>query len=152
MTAADATTANPLANSHDTRLWVERTGERRYVGHNSRGAVVELGDIKYPGAFTPGELLKIALAGCSGLSVDHAIARRLGDDVALTIEVGGMADEDEDRYPALAERLVVDMSSLSQEDRTRLLAVMNRAIVEHCTVGRTVKAGATVTVTVDGEG
>ena len=153
MTATDATAAtNPLANAHDTRLWVERTGERRYVGHNSRGGVVEIGDIKYPDAFTPGELLKLALAGCSGLSADHAIARRLGDDVAVTVEVGGMADQDDDRYPALAERLVVDMSSLSQEDRDRLLVVVNRAIDEHCTVGRTVKAGATVTLTVDGEG
>ncbi len=152
MTTTDTTTADPLANAHGTRLWAERTGERRYVGHNSRGATVEIGDIKYDGAFTPGELLKIALAGCSGLSSDHAIARRLGDDVAVTIEVGGLSDAHEDRYPALAERLVVDMSSLSPDDRARLLVVINRAIDEHCTVGRTLKAGATVALTVDAEG
>jgi uncharacterized OsmC-like protein len=139
------------ANAGDTRLWVERTGTRRYVGHSSRGARVEIGDISYDEAFTPGELLKIALAGCSGLSADAAMARRLGDDVDVTIEVGGLSDEAEDRYPALAERLVVDLSGLEPDARDRLLTVMHRAIDQHCTVGRTLQAGAQVELTVVGE-
>lgn len=153
MSTTDAPlTTDALANAGDTRLWVERVGHRRYVGRNSRGASVEIGDIKYDEAFTPGELLKIALAGCSGLSGDNAMSRRLGEDVAVTIEVGGLSHPDEDRYPALAERLVVDLSSLDEAERERLLVVLNRAIDEHCTVGRTLKAGATVTLTIDGEG
>jgi len=139
------------ANAGGTRLWVERTGTRRYVGRSSRGASVEIGDIAYEGAFTPGELMKIALAGCSGLASDAAIARRLGDDVPVTIEVEGLADADEDRYPALAEKLVVDLSSLDQAARERLLTVVHRAIEQHCTVGRTLQAGATVDLTVVGE-
>jgi uncharacterized OsmC-like protein len=138
------------ANAAGTRLWVERTGTRRYVGHNSRGASVEIGDISYENAFTPGELLKIALAGCSGLSSDVAVARRLGDDVEVTIEVEGLADEN-DSYPVLTERLTVDLSSLDPEQRDRLLTVMHRAIDQHCTVGRTLKAGAEVELTVVGE-
>lgn len=153
MTTTDAArSTDPLANAGDTRLWVERVGHRRYVGHNSRGASVEIGDMTYGDVFTPGELLKVALAGCSGLSSDFAMSRRLGDDVAATIEVGGLADEAEDRYPALAERLVVDLAGLADDERERLLVVLNRAIEEHCTVGRTLKAAATVTLTVDGEG
>lgn len=139
------------ANAGGTRLWVERTGSRRYVGRSSRGASVEIGDISYEGAFTPGELLKIALAGCSGLSSDAALARRLGDDVPVTIEVEGLAGDAEDRYPALAERLVVDLSSLDPAARERLLTVVHRAIDQHCTVGRTLTAGATVDLTVVGE-
>jgi uncharacterized OsmC-like protein len=139
------------ANAAGTRLWVERTGTRRYVGHNSRGASVEIGDISYENAFTPGELLKIALAGCSGLSSDVAVARRLGDDVDVTIEVEGLADDENDRYPVLTERLTVDLSSLDPEQRDRLLTVMHRAIDQHCTVGRTLKAGAEVELTVVGE-
>jgi uncharacterized OsmC-like protein len=138
------------ANAAGTRLWVERTGNRRYVGNNSRGASVEIGDISYENAFTPGELLKIALAGCSGLSSDVAVARRLGDDVEVTIEVEGLADEN-DSYPVLTERLTVDLSSLDPEQRDRLLTVMHRAIDQHCTVGRTLKAGAEVELTVVGE-
>jgi uncharacterized OsmC-like protein len=140
-----------LQNAHDTRLWVERIGNRRYVGHNSRGARVEIGDIKYEGAFTPGELAKIALAGCSGLSADAALTRRLGDDVAVTIEVGGMSDPDENLYPELVENLVVDLSSLDADARARLVTVLQRAIDANCTVGRTLKAGASVELTVTGE-
>jgi len=147
---ASASGAEPR-NAGGTRLWVERTGSRRYVGRSSRGARVEIGDIAYDEAFTPGELLKIALAGCSGLSSDAAIARRLGDDVAVTIEVEGPSDEAEDRYPALAERLVVDLSGLEPDARERLLTVVHRAIEQHCTVGRTLQTGASVDLTVVGE-
>lgn len=140
-----------LQNAQDTRLWVERIGHRRFVGHNSRGARVEIGDIKYEGAFTPGELAKIALAGCSGLSADAALTRRLGDDVAVTIEVGGMSDPDENLYPELVENLVVDLSSLDADARARLVTVLQRAIDANCTVGRTLKAGASVELTVTGE-
>lgn len=152
MTSTTDAATNPLANLGDTRLWVERVGERRYVGHNSRGARVEVGDIKYPEAFTPGELLKISLAACGGLTADRALARRLGDDVAVTIEVGGLADPASDRYPALAERLVVDLSGLPDDERAKLLVVLHRAIEEHCTVARTLHAGATTSLTVEGEG
>jgi len=151
MTTQDQTEATTPQNANDTRLWVERTGGRRYVGHNSRGASVEIGDISYDEAFTPGELLKIALAGCSGLSADNAVARRLGDDVAVTIDVEGLADDDEDRYPRLVERFSVDLSGLEPDQRERLLTVMHRAIDQHCTVGRTLKAGAEVELTVVGE-
>ncbi|WP_146842705.1 OsmC family protein [Cellulomonas composti] len=147
-----ATTAESTpANAGGTRLWVERIGPRRYVGHSSRGARVEIGDISYQQAFTPGELLKIALAGCSGLSADVALARRLGDDVEVSIDVAGLADDEEDRYPTISERLVVDLSGLEPDARARLLTVMQRAIDQHCTVGRTLKAGAAVDLTVDGE-
>jgi len=152
MTSTDTHPADPMANADDTHLWVERTGHRRYVGHSSRGASVEIGDIEYEGAFTPGELLKLALAGCTGLTGDNALSRRLGEDVAVTIEVGGPNQGEEDRYPALAERLVVDLSGLADDERERLLVVLNRAVAEHCTVSRTLAAGATVTLTIDGEG
>jgi uncharacterized OsmC-like protein len=139
------------ANAAGTRLWVERTGARRYVGHNSRGARVEIGDISYDEAFTPGELMKIALAGCSGLASDVAVARRLGDDVDVTIEVEGLADDESDSYPKLTERFTVDLSGLEPDQRDRLLTVMHRAIDQHCTVGRTLKAGAGIELTVVGE-
>jgi len=142
---------DPMANAGDTALWVERVGTRRYVGHSSRGARVEIGSVGDEGAFSPGELLKIALAGCAGLTADFPLSRRLGDDVPVTIRVGGPGDPDEDRYPALAEEIVVDLSGLEPEVRERLVAVVHRAIAEHCTVGRTLAAGAQVRTTLVGE-
>lgn len=153
MTTTDTTpSADPMANPVDARLWVERIGHRRYTGYNDRGARVEIGNTGDEGVFGPVELMKIALAGCAGLTGDNALSRRLGDDVAVTIEVGGMTDGSADRVPAFAERLVVDLSSLADDERETLLVVLHRAIEEHCTVSRTLEAGATVTLTVDGEG
>ena len=142
---------DPLANAGDTQLWIERTGTRRWVGHSSRGAVVQIGSVGDPEAFSPGELLKIALAGCSGLTTDAPLARRLGPDYAATIRVGGMALRPEDRYPALADEITVDLSGLDQAEKAKLLVILQRAVDEHCTVGRTLNAGATTTFTVAGE-
>ncbi|CQD10550.1 OsmC family protein [Mycobacterium lentiflavum] len=127
-----------------TELWVERTGTRRYTGHSSRGAQVLVGSEDVDGVFTPGELLKIALAACSGMSSDQPLARRLGDDYHAVIRVSGDADREEEVYPLLSETLELDLSGLSADDRERLLVVVNRAIDLVCTVGRTLKAGTTV--------
>lgn len=132
------------------RLWVERTGTRTYTGFSTRGAQVAMGPVEAGAVFTPGELLKVALAGCVGMSSDHALARRLGDDMAVTVEVEGPSDPQEDRYPALHERLVVDLSGLDDAARDRLLTVVRRAVAEHCTVGRTLEAGAEIDLEVTG--
>jgi uncharacterized OsmC-like protein len=125
-------------------LWVERTGVRRYTGHSSRGAEVLVGSEDVDGVFTPGELMKIALAACSGMSSDQPLARRLGDDYQATVRVSGAADRDEERYPLLEEVLEVDLSGLSEEEAQRLEIVVNRAIDVVCTVGRTLKSGTKV--------
>ena len=128
-----------------TDLWVERTGVRRYTGHSSRGAEVLVGSEDVEGVFTPGELMKIALAACSGMSSDHPLARRLGDDYQATIRVSGDADREQEVYPLLDEALEVDLSGLSDEEKQRVLIVVERAIDQVCTVGRTLKAGTKVT-------
>jgi uncharacterized OsmC-like protein len=123
---------------------VERTGVRRYTGYSSRGAEVLIGSEDVDGVFTPGELMKIALAACSGMSSDQPLARRLGDDYQATLRVSGAADRDEERYPLLEETLEVDLSGLSEEEAQRLEVVVNRAIDLVCTVGRTLKSGTKV--------
>ncbi len=128
-----------------TDLWVERTGVRSYTGRSSRGAEVSIGSVTDEGVFTPGELMKIALAGCAGLSSDQPLRRRLGDDYPAVIRVSGAADRDQERYPHLAEKLEIDLSGLSAEDRQRLLVVVTRAVDQVCTVGRTLKSGTEVT-------
>ncbi|GAA2726665.1 OsmC family protein [Cellulomonas aerilata] len=134
------------------QLWVERTGTRTYTGRSSRGAEVLIGPAEAGAVFTPGELLKIALAGCSGMTADAALARRLGDDVAVVVRVSGQSDPAEDRYEHLREEMVVDLSGLDDTAKARLLTVVNRAIESHCTVARTLTNGATVELTIEGEG
>jgi uncharacterized OsmC-like protein len=127
-----------------TELWVERTGVRRYTGRSSRGAEVLVGSEDVEGVFTPGELLKIALAACSGMSSDHPLRNRLGDDYDAVIKVSGPADRDQERYPLLEERLELDLSVLSEAEVAKLTTIVERSIDKVCTVGRTLKSGTEV--------
>ncbi|MCZ4518619.1 OsmC family protein [Rhodococcus ruber] len=135
--------------STPTNLWVERTGTRRYTGRSSRGAEVLIGSESVEGVFTPGELLKIALAACTGMSSDVPLSRRLGDDYSATVEVSGAADRENELYPELNEILRVDISAMDPDAQQRLLTVVERAIDKVCTVGRTLKAGTTINLDID---
>ncbi|WP_054814316.1 OsmC family protein [Nocardia arizonensis] len=141
-TAAPASTADAAP----TTLWVERTGTREYVGRSSRGAEVLVGSQGVPGRFTPGELLKIALAACTGLSADLPLARRLGGSFDATIRVSGDADRENEVYPQFDEVFELDLSELDEQARERLLVTVQRAVDKVCTVGRTLKAGSKVTL------
>ena len=99
-----------------TELWVERTGVRRYTGHSTRGAQVLVGNEDVEGVFTPGELMKIALAACSGMASDQPLQRSLGEDYQATIKVSGAADREQERYPLLEENLELDLSGLSEDE------------------------------------
>ncbi|ORM37391.1 hypothetical protein BFL43_04335 [Williamsia sp. 1135] len=148
----DMSATEPVASEqHATELWVQRTGSRRYTGRSSRGAEVLIGSQDVEGVFTPGELLKIALAACTGMSSDKPLSRRLGDDYDATVRVAGDADRDNEVYPALSEVLEVDLSELDPEAAKRLLVVVERAVDAVCTVGRTLKAGTTVDLRIDAE-
>lgn len=144
--ADDATAQTPA-----TELWVERTGVRRYVGKSSRGAEVLVGSADVEGVFTPGELLKIALAACTGMSTDRPLARRLGDEYDATVRVSGDADRENETYPELNEILELDLSELEDDARERLLVVARRSVDQVCTVGRTIKAGAVVNLDITTE-
>ncbi|AWG50263.1 OsmC family protein [Mycobacteroides abscessus subsp. abscessus] len=108
-----------------------------------------IGSETVDGVFTPGELLKIALAACSGMSSDQPLARRLGEDYRVRIEVSGPADREQERYPVLDEKMVIDLSGLTSEERQRVLTVVERAVDQVCTVGRTLKAGAEVNFSIE---
>ena len=131
-----------------TELWVERTGVRRYTGRSSRGAEVLVGSEDVDGVFTPGELLKIALAACSGMSSDHPLRSRLGDDYEAVIKVSGAADREQERYPLIEEKLEVDLSGLTSDEVRKLVVIVERSIEKVCTVGRTLKTGTEITFAV----
>lgn len=135
-------------SAHADGLWADRVGPLRYTGHNSRGASVRMGPAGAGDVFTPGELLKIALAGCAGMSADHSLARRLGEDVPITVHVSGPKHPRDERYPALREELVVDLSALDPADRDRVVTVVRRAIDRNCTVGRTLERGTDLDLTI----
>ncbi|MEZ5150672.1 OsmC family protein [Rhodococcus zopfii] len=140
--------ADQTPDTPPTELWVERTGTRRYTGRSSRGAEVLIGSDTVEGVFTPGELLKIALAACTGMSSDFPLSRRLGDDYDATIKVSGAADRENEVYPHLEEELILDLSELDAAAQQRLLTLVERSVDKVCTVGRTLKTGTKVSLTI----
>lgn len=137
----DDTSQNPPAA---TELRVERAGTRRYVGLSTRGARVEIGSADVEGVFTPGELLKIALASCTAMASDFTVSRRLGEDYEATVRVAGDADREAERYPRLEETYELDLSGLDPAMRDRLLDMIRRSVDKACTVGRTLQSGTEV--------
>jgi len=129
---------------------VARTGPRTYEGMNKRGSTVRIGPADVEGTFTPGELLKLALIGCAGMSADRVAARRLGDDFAMTVWAHGRSDHDENRYRRIDEELLVDLSGLEPGERATLIDIMQKAIQRGCTVARTIEGSVELGTTIDG--
>jgi uncharacterized OsmC-like protein len=128
---------------------VTRTGSRTYEGMNERGSTVSIGPVEAEGHFTPGELLKLALVGCAGMSADKVVARRLGDDFEMTVWGHGMSNPD-NRYDRVDEELLVDLSVLDDAERAKLIEIMVKAIDRGCTVARSVHGSIELATTVDG--
>lgn len=147
----DATTPPEGDDPPPRALWAERQGRPVYVARNERGAEVRIGSKDTEGVFSPGELLKIALATCTALSADHVLRNRLGDDFPAVVGVSSRGVEGENRYGHLDVELLLDLAALTEERRARLPERVERTSGRLCTVGRTLKAGATYDVTVTHE-
>ncbi|WP_281858929.1 OsmC family protein [Salana multivorans] len=131
-------------------LYVERTGPIAWTGHNGRGAEVLIGKEGAPGVFSPGELLAIAVAGCTGMSAEGRITSELGDGVAMTVGVERVPEPFENRYARFVVELVVSGPEVEGQDasrRTRMLTTAQAGIAAHCTVSRTLEAGAPAAAT-----
>lgn len=128
-----------------------RTGTRTFEGRNMRDATVQIGPAEVPGHFTPGELLKIALASCVGMSADSVISRRLGDDFESVVWAHGTSDDEENLYFAIDKEMLLDLDALEEPDRKKLAAIIGKAVERSCTVSRSVQGSIRLTKTVNGE-
>lgn len=130
---------------------VVRTGPRTYEGMNERGSTVRIGPADAEDCFTPGELLKLALIGCAGMSADRVTARRLGDGFAMTIWAHGRSEREGNRYRRIEEEVLVDLTALEPGERATLIDVMEKAIERGCTVARSVEGSIELATTIDGD-
>lgn len=119
------------------RLWVERNKDGSWDAFSDDGAHIKFG--KGRGVFTPGDLMKIALASCAALSSQFAIEHTLGDGKGAKIVVDGTYDADSDAYINFNEQVVVDATDakLSEEDADKLKERVTRHIEKGCTVKHT---------------
>lgn len=131
-------------------LSVERVGERQYKATNARGATVSIG---YGlGQWSPGELLKIALAGCNTLSAEARLARVLGPDFQMGATVDGVYNKEENRFESLTVELLPDFKDLDEETVAAATARAHRAIDRSCTVGRSLSASVECDAIITNEG
>lgn len=119
------------------RLWVERNKDGSWDAFSDDGAHIKFG--KGKGVFTPGDLMKIALAGCAALSSQFAIEHTLGEGKGAQIVVDGQYDPEDDAYTSFDEQVVVDATdaNLSDEDADKLKERVTRHIDKGCTVKHT---------------
>jgi uncharacterized OsmC-like protein len=129
-----------------TALWVERVAPRVYVGRSQRGGQILIGpaDSGIDGVFSPGELLKLALAGCAAMTADSRVSDVLGPDTPVTVAIDGTKHESVDRYEHFDEKFIVDTSSLYDDARAKFKERVERAISRGCTVGLTISNGAEI--------
>ena len=117
-------------------LYLQRTGVREYVARNQDGAEILVGH--GPGRFSPGDLLKLAIAGCNAMSSDARMAARLGDDFEQFVGVSADYDQQNDRFTHVDVELVQDLSALSDEEIADLEHRANAAIERNCTIAHSV--------------
>lgn len=130
----------------DASVWADRAGTRSLVGHNMRGVEIPIGAGE--GEIDPGELLRLALIGCAGMSIDQVVGRRLGEDFAMRLWVHDGSDPATNRFPEIHEQIQLDLEGLDAAGLERLRTVIDRAIEARCTVQRTVVPGVPVDHTV----
>ena len=116
MTTEQTPAPDITKNAGDTELWVERTGKRLLHGPQLARRRGEHRQRRGRGRVQPGRAAEDRARRLQrAVAPTPSCAHRLGDDVDVTIKVSGMSDDDEDRYPAFAEELVVDLSALDAE-------------------------------------
>lgn len=131
-----------------TPVEVRRTGQRSFTATNGRGGEVEIGTDGAADSFTPGELLLAAIAGCSAVTAEQLLTRRLGEDAAVAVHADRDADpEDAHRFSAVRAAFDVDLAALTDaEHREKLVEIVRRAVEQQCTVSRSVERGTPVNV------
>lgn len=124
-------------------VWADRTGHRTLMGRNQRGVEIPIGYGE--GEINPGELLKISLIGCAGMSSDTNLSRRLGEDYDARLWAHGTSDEAANRYFTIAEEAQLPLEGLTEKEIATVVKVFSRAVEAGCTVERSVVAGVEVT-------
>jgi putative redox protein len=133
------------ASDPDTLRYVELTRQRkaRYVASNRRGGTIDVGEGD-DSAFTPVELLLVAIAACSAMDVDYIVGKR------AEAESGWLSSS---AHKALGNHLVdlevtFDLrypeGEAGDSARAALPMAIQRSNDRLCTVSRTVQIGTPV--------
>lgn len=131
------------------RLWVERNKDGSWDARSDDGAHIKFG--KGKGQFSPGDLMKIALAGCAALSSQMAVERATGEGNGARVIVDGTYDPETNAYLNFDEQLVIDATDarLTPEDVEQLKKRVKAHVEKGCTVAHTYEQATPVRMTVE---
>ncbi|MET0953029.1 MAG: OsmC family protein [Aeromicrobium sp.] len=139
-----------MSSDTERSVALTRTASSRYRATNVRGTTLDIGDGSSDD-FTPVELLLVALAACTAITVDPIVERRAAPDV-LDIAVRADKIRDELGNRLVDIRLLFDVAFPEGEagDRARALLpdALRQAEERLCSVSRTVAIGTPVEVEV----
>ncbi|GAB3293538.1 OsmC family protein [Parasphingorhabdus pacifica] len=132
-----------------TPVDVRRTGKHSFTATNDRGIEVAIGRDGDPDAFTPGELLLAAIAGCSAVTSENLLTRRVGEEAPIAVHADRTKTQDDpNKFASVQVNLDVDLDAVEDPDeRAKLAEAVQRAIDRFCTVSRSVEEGTPIELT-----
>jgi putative redox protein len=141
-----------MADDALRHITLRRAGSGRYVAVNDRGGELTFGSGAGPTAFTPVDLLLVALAGCSAVDVDTLTTRRAEPqrfDVQATARK--VRTEDGNRLQDVELTFRVVFPDGKDGDAARVMLPRSVAMSHDrlCTVSRTVELGTPVAVRIE---
>lgn len=134
-----------MADHHRT-VTIERLEKGSYVARNERGATLRFGAAGAD-AFTPTELLLVAIAGCTGADVDYITSKRAEPVVfVVTGEGDKVRDEEGNRMENLRVTFTVEFPAGEEGDAARAVLpdAMKKSHDRLCTVSRTIERGTPI--------
>ena len=125
---------------------LERTDKAKFHVTNVRGGTLEIGEGQ-DADFTPVELLLVAIAGCSGITVDQLTSKRVEPDAfAVSARADKIRDELGNRLTDIQVTFDITFPDGPEGDRSR--ETLPRALAQThdrlCTVVRTVVNGTPI--------
>jgi putative redox protein len=130
---------------------VERVAAGKFAAINSRGGLINFGT-GGDEAFTPTELLLVALGGCTAIDVDILTSRRAEpDDFEIAVDADKVRDENGNHLTniEITYRLTFPAGADGDAARAALPDVVRRSQERLCTVGRTVQLATPVAARIE---
>jgi putative redox protein len=130
---------------------VERVAAGKFAAINSRGGRIDFGT-GGDEAFTPTELLLVALGGCTAIDVDILTSRRAEpDEFEIAVDADKVRDENGNHLTniEITYRLTFPAGADGDAARATLPDVVRRSQERLCTVGRTVQLATPVAARIE---